>query len=144
MTVSGRWGVGEHPADLLFWAEASSLPAVYATAAAGLAQLMVDGPRRGRRGERNWRELALTAEDPVALLVGLLGEVIYIIDGEGLLPIRLEITRLTPTRLDGRLRVIPLDPARHRPGEPVKAATLHQASLVASPRGWRGQLVLDV
>ncbi len=141
MTAQARYGTGSHTADLVFWVQADTLEQLFASAACGLAELMVAGPRDG---ELTWLPLELQASDQAELLVELLNEVIYLLDGEGLLCVALEVRELDPTRLQARLGVIPWDPKRHQIREPVKAATYHQAEVAPHGQGWRAQVVLDV
>jgi len=138
--MTAKSGAIAHTADLGLWVRADSLPELFSAAAVALAELMVKGPRDG---ELAWLPLELTGSDHAELLVELLGEVIYRLDGEGLVSVALELDELTPVRLAGRLGVIPRR-AEHRPGEPVKAATYHQARVEPAGSGWRGQVILDV
>lgn len=129
-----------HVADLGLWVTADSLAELFSAAAVALAELMVKGPRDG---EVAWLPLELTAADHAELLVELLGEVVYRWDGEGLLTVAVALDELTPVLLRGRLGVVPRRPS-HRPGEPVKAVTYHQAQVEPIGSGWRAQVILDV
>ena len=135
-----RSGLIDHTADLGLWVSADTLPELFRAGATALAELMVKGPRDGLV---DWLPLALEAHDYPELLVELLGEVVYRWDGEGLLTVAVEISELTPVGLRGRLGVIPRRP-QHRPGEPVKAVTYHQAQVEPAGQGWRAQVILDV
>ncbi|MFH1059908.1 MAG: archease [Pseudomonadota bacterium] len=138
--MTAESGAIAHTADLGLWVSADSLPELFSAAAVALAELMVKGPRDG---ELTWLPLELTAGDYAELLVELLGEVVYRWDGEGLLCVALEISELRPASLRGRLGVMARRDA-HRPGEPVKAVTYHQARVEPAGSGWRGQVILDV
>ena len=121
--------------------EASGLEELFQAVPLALARLMVHGPRGGSPA---WRPFQATGADQAELLVALLSEVVYLWDAEARLVVAVRVEELTPTRLTARLGLIPADPARHQPGEPVKAVTYHQARV--EPRGgsWRGQVILDV
>lgn len=133
-------GTTPHTADLGLWARAEGLPELFAAMATALAGLMTKGPRQG---EIAWLPLELEGLDLADLLVRLLNELVYRLDAEGLICVALELDHLGPERLTGRLGFIPRD-RRHRPGEPVKAVTYHQARVEPQGRGWRAEVVLDV
>jgi len=135
------YGFLEHTADMGLWVEAEDLAGLLASAAVSLAEVMVAGPREG---PVQWLPLALEEENAAGLLVALLNEVIYRLDGEGLLTVALEPAQVDERRLEGRLGVIPFDPRRHRLRRQVKAATYHQAKVVPGGRGWRAEVILDV
>ena len=134
-------GTLEHTADLGLWVEARGLEELFETAPAALAELMVAGPRQG---EVAWLPLSLQGRDYAELLVQLLGEVVFLWDAEGLLVVGAKVGRLDPKALEIRLGVIPADPKRHQPGEPVKAVTYHQAKVDRHGSGWRAEVILDV
>lgn len=139
--MPSRHGTIAHISDLGLWVEADSLPELFTSAATALAELMTRG---SRAGQVQWLPLELAGADYPDLLVELLNEVVYRLDGEGLITVALELEELTPARLAGRLGVLARDPARHRAGEPVKAATYHQARVSPQGQGWRAEVVLDV
>ena len=135
------YGTLEHTADMGLWVEAGDLADLLASAAVALAEVMVSGPREGEVG---WLPLELEDDGPEGLLVSLLNEVIYRLDGEGLLTVALVVAEADERRLEGRPGVIPFDPRRHRLRQQVKAATYHQAKVVSQGRGWRAEVILDV
>jgi SHS2 domain-containing protein len=138
--MSSRSGTTAHTADLGLWVESDTLPELFGAAVEALAQLMTSGPRRGTI---TWIPLELEGEGLAELLVELLNEVVYRLDGEGLVSVALRVEELTRARLAGRLGVIPRTP-RHSPGEPVKAVTYHQARVEPQGQGWRAQVIMDV
>ena len=134
-------GTLEHPADLGLWVQADTLEELFASAPAALAELMVTGPRDG---ELAWLPVSLQGVDHAELLVQLLSEVVYLWDAEGLLTVGVKISELTPGQLEARLGVIPADHRVHRPKEPVKAVTYHQARVEPVGSRWRAEVILDV
>ncbi len=135
------FGTFDHTADLGLLVDADSLEGLFSTALAGLMELMVSGPRDG---EVTWLPLELTGQDTADLLVQALNEAVYLLDGEGLVAVALEPDQLGPTRLAGRLGVVPFDPSRNRLGQGVKAVTYHQARVERTIGGWQARLVADV
>ncbi len=134
-------GTISHTADLGLWVEADTAEELFEAAALALAELMFRGPRQGLV---EWRPFEARAGEPAELLVEWLAEVVYLADGEDRLVAAAQVDELGPTRLAGRLGVIPLDPACHQPNEPVKAVTYHQARVSQEKGRWRAQVLLDV
>lgn len=134
-------GTTGHTADLGLWVEADTLAGLFESAPVVLAELMVEGPREGQIA---WLPFGASGRDHAELLVALLSEVVYLWDAEASLVVAAKVRRVSDTFLEARLGVIPADPARHGPGEPVKAVTYHQASVELRQERWRGQVVLDV
>ncbi len=91
--------------------------------------------------------LSLEAEDPEALLVDFLNELIYLFDTERLLVGRVDVEEI---RLDrpSRLRVVlqgeTYDPPRHSAKTEVKAATFHGMRVVRTCRGVEAEVVFDL
>lgn len=137
----GAFSTFGHAGDMGLSVRAPGRRELFAEALAGLMGLMVTGPREG---EATWLPLSLSGRDLAELLVQTLNEAVYLLDGEGLIAVALEIAELGPTRLVGRLRAVPLDPGRHTLGDAVKAVTYHGASVVQTPAGWEARLVADM
>lgn len=148
ISMPDAFGSEEHTADLALWLQADTLPELYALGVRALAEVMAGGgpaPEPGDGlGELTWLPLSLEGADEADLLVQLLNEAVYLLDAEGLLAVAWDTLEHSPVGLRGRLGVLPVDPARRRAGEPVKAVTYHQATVEPSGRGFRAHLVLDV
>jgi protein archease len=72
--------------------------------------------------------IRLEAEDPEALLIDYLNELIFLFDTKRFLPSRLEVRGLRlekPALLEGMVMGETYDPARHRAKTEIKAATFH-------------------
>jgi len=72
--------------------------------------------------------IRMEAEDPEALLIDYLNELIFLFDTKRFLPSRLEVRGLRlekPALLEGEVRGETYDPARHRAKTEIKAATFH-------------------
>jgi len=87
--------------------------------------------------------IRLEAEDPEALLIDYLNELIFLFDTKRFLPSRLEVRGLRlekPALLEGEVRGEMYDPARHRAKTEIKAATFHGLEI----RTIGGRLEADV
>jgi SHS2 domain-containing protein len=126
----------EHAAELELLIEAPTEAAVFADALAAFAELV--GDDGDLDGERH--EVEVQADDPGALLVEWLNELVYLAEVAQFVPERLTNLELG----DGKLRAT----VRGRRGETrplVKAVTLHGVALEPDEEtGWRARVVLDV
>src|SRR5437763_2416305 len=132
--------VFDHTADVGVRAWGPDLPTAFAQAARGLFSLLVplDAIRETRA-----REVAVQAGDPESLLVAWLDELLFVFETEGLVFGRFAVALSTPTTLTAVAHGEPFDPARHRGGVVVKAATYHQIAVAAGPPS-RVQVILDI
>jgi SHS2 domain-containing protein len=134
------FGVFDHTADVGVRAWGPDLPAAFAHAARGLFSLLV--PLAAVR-ETTAREIAVAAGDPESLLVAWLDELLFVFETEGLVFARFEVALPSATTLAATAHGEPFDPARHRGGVVVKAATYHQIAVDPGPPA-RVQVILDI
>jgi len=131
----------EHTADLGLRMEAPTLEALLTEAAAGLAAVLVDDPETVQPRER--REIALESDDPAYLLFDWLNELLYLFETERFLPASVEV-RIDDGGLHANVRGERADSDRHALAHEVKAVTYHRLEAERTPRGWRGQVILDI
>ena len=131
----------DHTADIGLIARGRTLEGLFANAAAGLVDLMVDPA--GLR-EETPITVTVSAADPEALLVAWLNELLYLLDVRGFLPRRIRVTALSATTLKAELSGDTVDPARHVVRRMVKAATYHGLSLIRTNGVWEARVILDL
>lgn len=133
----------EHTADAGIAAYGHDLKEAFANAAQGMFSLVAD--LEGIE-ERVQRRVAVAAADIEALLVEWLNELIFLLDAEGLLFRRFDITFLGETALEAVVFGERADPARHHLKTAIKAATYHQLKVekMGGDRGYRVQVILDL
>jgi SHS2 domain-containing protein len=141
MSERPRWRLFGTTADLGLAVTAPTLPGLLEGAALGLAGAVCD---RRRVRPRLGRTVTIRAEGPEALLVAWLNELIFLFDAKGFLLRDCRVELAGPLALAAHLRGEPFDPARHRIGAYVKAATLHRLLVERGRGGWRARVVLDV
>lgn len=131
----------DHTADIAVEAEATTLDALYAAIADGMAACMVDMVPADR-GSRF--DITVEAADLEALLFDYLDELIYERDVRNVMPVDNQAT-IEPTDtgyvLRGSARGVPLELLSARE---VKAVTYADMVVEESDDGWRGYVVLDV
>ena len=136
-----KYGTGEHTADLVLWVESANREGLFRDAPLALAELMVEGPRKG---PVRWRKVRLEGRDRAELMVRLLNEVVYLLEAENLLAAEHEIRQVGESRLESRLGLVEPDPGLNSFAEPVKAVTYHEAKVAKRGNTWRMKVILDV
>ena len=145
MTLRRRPTVARHgtfptTADMGLWARGPEASDLFEGLGLALFASMTDlrkvRPRETRTVERR-------ADDPTALAVGFLSDLLQQFAGEGFLVRQLAVT-VDPglRRVRAELRGEPFDEARHSRGIEVKAITYHAA--VVDPQGGRARIVVDI
>ena len=137
-----RFEILDHTADVGIRAEAVDLPGVFEQATLGLLDIVGTWAPGG--GATEQIELALEADDPGALLVDWLGEVIYVCDSRDAVVTSLEMAGVTGTRAAGRLGIAPRDEATYQGGTQVKAITYHRLAVEETEAGWTATVYVDV
>ena len=131
-----RWV--EHTGELELEIESDSEEGVFAEAVSAVGELLsetkepVDGPK--------WeREIALSAADRPRLWAAWLGELAFLAETEGLVPIALRRLRMGDGALDATISARRADPPHL-----IKAVTFHRLSCERRDGRWRARAVLDV
>lgn len=130
----------EHTADIGVEAWGSDLRAAFAEAATALFELIVDPSSVEERVERGFTIGGADLED---VLVAWLSDLIAGVDSDGMLYRRFEVDSVDRTGLRARAWGEPIDPARHRLRQAVKAATYHALRVDPGPPA-RVRVILDL
>jgi SHS2 domain-containing protein len=131
----------EHTADIGLAARGATLEELFANAAMGLVDLIVDP---SGLGEDTRVDVTVSAQDRDALLVAWLNELLYLLDSQGFLPRRCRIARLTGTELTAELWGDRVDRDRHSLRRLVKAATYHGLRVARQDGRWEARVILDL
>ena len=131
----------DHTADIGLHANGSTLPELFANAAAGMESLMVAPEQIDARISR---EVSAEGHDPVSLLVAWLNELVFLFDTEYLLLKHFEISDFTDTHLRATVSGEPYDAARHDLSSAIKAVTWHEASVESDSEGYRARIIFDI
>ena len=135
----------DHTADVAVEATGSTLDAVFAAVADGMAAAMCEDVPAG--GDRF--DVSATAEGREALLFDYLDELIYERDVRGVLPVDNEAAVSGPEdgvagsewHVDGSVRGVPLADVDARD---LKAVTYSEMDLSETADGWHAYVVFDV
>jgi SHS2 domain-containing protein len=117
---------------------APTWPELLAEAGRALGELERRGAPAGAPGPE--REIEARADDPEALLVDFLNEMIFLAERHRWIPLELDVLEADErhVRARGRGMVLPEPPAL------VKAATMHGLSLARTSGACEAEVVLDV
>jgi SHS2 domain-containing protein len=131
-----------HTADVGIRVQAASLPQLFEEAARGLFGLMVENLEEVHPRERVPVQLPAQSEVEY-LLFDWLSELIYLFDTRRLVCSRFAV-RLSEAGLDGEAAGEPLDVARHRLRNEIKAVTYHQLAVRSTETGWEATVIVDI
>lgn len=128
----------EHTADVGILAAGADLKETFEQTALGLLEIVgVFDP-----GVGDPIEIELEANDPGALLVDWLNELLFIIDARDRLFNAVHIDSIDEHHLNAHVETSPR--GDEPTGTAVKAATYHQLEVVRQRGGWRARVYLDV
>jgi SHS2 domain-containing protein len=133
----------DHTADLGIQVFGTDLPDLYERAARALVSLMV-APTVPSPAATSRLEVSVEAQDPADLLVRFLGEILYLFEGERILPTSVTVGFISLTRLEATLETVPFDPKFHDVLHEIKAVTYHQIEVTRRNDRWEARVILDI
>ncbi len=131
----------EHTAEVGLRAEAERFEDLLAELCSGLFSL-ITVPERVR--EREAWTVQVRADDPVALVVEWLNELLFLHARDGMLARRCEVVEASRQHVRATVWGERFNPERHPRGIEVKSATYHQATVLAADGRWQAVVYLDV
>jgi SHS2 domain-containing protein len=131
----------EHTADIGFRACSETLAGLFESAAEALVSIAIE---QENVEERQAYPLSAEGEDLDTLLVNWLSEVLYWLDGRGVVMRRFRVSGITEVRVSGEGSGEPRNPNRHRAKLVVKGVTYHQLRIWQGPDGWCAEVFLDI
>jgi SHS2 domain-containing protein len=131
----------DHTADLGVEVYGADVNLLFVNAAQAMFDQMVENS-----GTDITRRISLSIEgrDRPDLMVNWLRELLFLFNGQNLLLEKVQIVKLTPTRLTAELGLGPFDAARHVFKNEIKAVTYHQVEVVPVENGWRARVIFDL
>lgn len=131
----------EHTADVGVAGYGKTKAEAFENTAYGMFSIMAD---IGRYRPTDHVEICAEGDDDLTLLQGFLSSLIVLVDGDNLLPLDFEITRLEDGVLACRVAVRPLGDDIEWLGPAIKAVTYHQMRVERWDGGWKAQAIFDV
>jgi SHS2 domain-containing protein len=131
----------DHTADLGIIVKGGNIKELFVNAANAMTDLMVKSDIR-EKGTK--RRLIVEGEDLPDLMVRWLSEILYLFNGEQILVSAIEISSISPTRLQSKLSVTSLNKIRHEILREIKAVTYHQIGVEETVGGWEARVIFDI
>lgn len=138
--ASGSYEFIDHTADVGVRLEAPTAAALFETAARALTEIATDAGAVMPRVERT---VELEEETLDVLLVSWLQELLYLLETEGLVFSRFEVS-IDGTRLHAAVWGEPLNPELHARKSDIKAVTYHQLEVGRRGDAWEARVIFDV
>jgi SHS2 domain-containing protein len=131
----------DHTADLALKVRGKDPKSLFENAGKALMHHMLRGKASVSPGIFH---ISLSGRDLADLLVRWLGELLYLLQGEDLVVIDLNIEQLSPDRLEAVVETVPFDPEVHEILSEVKAVTFHQVEAAEKGDHWEAKVILDI
>lgn len=131
----------DHTADLAIVVRADSLKQLFEESGRALFDLLIR-----TQGARPSHSITCTVDgaDNEDLMVNWLRELLYLFNGEEKAVSSIEILHLTHTRVEARLKWIPVEFGRDEVLTEIKAVTYHQIRVEKTDLGYEARVVFDV
>jgi SHS2 domain-containing protein len=142
-SVSGQFSyeVINHTADLGIVVSAPSLERLFESAGMAFFDLVTDIEKVKSAGRFSF---SLTAENPEALLVAWLRELLYLFYGKKMAFRRLEVTELSECSLKVTCWGEKVNSKRHVLLTEIKAVTYHELQIKRDESGWTARVIFDI
>ena len=134
-------GTMDHTSDLFLEFRGVDLAELFTNAAAGMLGAITPLDDLVPDVEELIR---LEAPDTGELLVSWLNELLFQLDGRGLLFLKYDFEALDGGKLVARARGAAVDLSTREVGTGIKAATYHDLLLEKEDRGWRARVLFDL
>lgn len=131
----------DHTADLGIIVKGENLESLFRNAALAMTSIVVSGPLEP--SDRT-ETLHVEGADLSDLLVKWLGEILYLLQGERLIPSAVRVNGVSTERLDAELDLVEFDRDRHGIVHDIKAVTYHQAMVSSDGAIWSGRVIFDL
>lgn len=132
----------DHTADLGMEVYGKTLPLLFEKAARALLRIMI-GPNTGV-GTHRARPVSISAEDPADLMVRWLSEILYLLDGEGLVVTQIAFRQVLPNNIAAEVLTRDFDPACDHIYCEIKAITYHQIAVNRKGNLWEARVFFDL
>jgi len=100
---------------------------LFEKAAHSMMQIMIEERPAGKTSSL---QLSVSGEDYADLMVRWLGEILYLLQGEGKVVTCTEISSITQSHINATLQTVPFNPKQHEVLTEIKAVTYHRIEVV--------------
>ena len=131
----------EHTADVGVAGYGATKAEAFENIAYGMFSIVADIGKYQPTGQV---EVHAEGDDDLALLQVFLSSLVVLMDGDNLLPLDFEITRLEDGALTCAVAVRPVADDIEWLGPAIKAVTYHEMKVEQQDGGWKAQAIFDV
>ncbi|MBW1801709.1 MAG: archease [Deltaproteobacteria bacterium] len=131
----------DHTADLAIEVTGDTPEHLYENAGKALMHLMLSGTPGGDAGTRT---ISVRGQDYADLMVRWLGELLYLFEGDHLIPTALAINSLRPSYLEARVETVTFDARRFEVHYEIKAVTYHKIDVFQKAGRWVARVIFDI
>lgn len=131
----------DHTADLGIMVTGLDLRNLFEKAAHSMMQIMIEERPAGKTSSL---QLSVSGEDYADLMVRWLGEILYLLQGEGKVVTCTEISSITQTHINATLQTVPFNPKQHEVLTEIKAVTYHRIEVVSENDRWKATIIFDL
>lgn len=136
-----KYRIFDHTADLGLEIYGHTIEELFANAAYALSDVTTNVQSVASREER---ALSIDGSDRTDVFVNFLREILYLINGEGLVLKTCRIDAMTPHSVTATVVGEAFVSGRHVVKAEIKAITYHQAEVLQTETGWKGRVICDV
>ena len=131
----------DHTADLGIMVTGSDLSDLFEKAAHSMMQIMIEERPAGKTSSL---QLSVSGEDYADLMVRWLGEILYLLQGEGKVVTCTEISSITQSHINATLQTVPFNPKQHEVLAEIKAVTYHRIEVICENGCWKATIIFDL
>jgi len=136
--MKNKFKILPHTADVRMLVFGDSFQELFFNALLGMEKIL--GPIKTNE-ETDWREFKVESLDTTALLIDFLSEILYLTETHKEIYNQLEITKLTETSIEGRVKGIKIEGF----SEDIKGVTYHEAYVQQKSDGkWEALVIFDL
>jgi len=134
----------EHTADIGLRARAANIEKLFESCARGMMDIIMEDDFSGTDTFEIEKSITVEGSDNEDLLYAFLSEILYYFDGENIIPIKFENSRITKGMFETGMKGIKYDPEKHSIGVEIKAITYHNMKIEKSDDLWQTDVIFDV
>ena len=137
----GSWELLDHTADVRLFVRGDDITDLFITAARALSELLIGVVRPDTI---EYRTIRAEGEGFEELLVDWLREILFLLQGEGIIVVEHDIIEIDGAHLEAQCGCAAFDQETMSVKTDIKAITYHDLSVIEDDRGVSARIVCDV
>lgn len=134
----------DHTADIGIRASAPTIETLFQVCALGMMEIIMEGS--SYKAEKRTTEYPITIEgsDANDLLYGFLSELLYLFDGEAVIPLSFKDSKLEDGKFSTVMEGITFNQEIHNTETAIKAITFHNMKIENIENRWQTDVIFDI